>query len=150
MMEYFLLIHQKMPAGPNVNVVVSGEQQGNQLHWNIGDLGLGAGGARGKSRKTFFNLDFILFPWLAGALDHHVERPLQPQHLQLLLWGRGGSVDHQVQSTNANPQYWYFASNRFTRDMLPYWYNQMISHKLGRTFQVTKEKVIKQARKLGT
>ena len=25
---------------------------------------------------------------------------------------------------------------RFTRDMLPYWYNQMISHKLGRTFQV--------------
>ena len=38
----------------------------------------------------------------------------------------------------------YFSHNRFTRDMLPYWYNQMISHKLGRTFQVTKD--IKQAR----
>ena len=25
---------------------------------------------------------------------------------------------------------------RFTEDMLPYWYNQMIGHKLGRTFQV--------------
>ena len=25
---------------------------------------------------------------------------------------------------------------RFTQDMLPYWYNQMIGHKLGRTFQV--------------
>ena len=24
----------------------------------------------------------------------------------------------------------YFSHNRFTRDMLPYWYNQMISHKL--------------------
>ena len=60
MIEYLLLIHQKMPAGPNV--VVSGEQQRNQLHGNIGDLGLGAGGARGKSPKAFFNLDFILFP----------------------------------------------------------------------------------------
>ena len=48
------------------------------------------------------------------------------------------------------PKNLYFAQNRFTRDMLPYWYNQMISHKLGRTFQVTEENIIKQARKLGT
>ena len=47
------------------------------------------------------------------------------------------------------PKNLYFAQNRFTRDMLPYWYNQMISHKLGRTFQVTEEKIIKQARNLG-
>ena len=50
--------------------------------------------------------------FLPGALDHHVERPLQPQHLQLLLWGRGGSVDHQVQSTNTNSKKSIFCSKQ--------------------------------------
>ena len=64
-----------------------------QFYWNLGHSGLGAGGA-------------------GDALDHHVERPLQPQHLQLLLWGRGGSVDHQVQSTNTNSKKSIFCSKQ--------------------------------------
>ena len=33
---------------------------------------------------------------LIGASDNYVECPLQPKHLQFLLWGGGGPVDNKV------------------------------------------------------
>ena len=48
-----------------------------QVHWHLWDGGVGAGGA-------------------GGAPHPHVERPLQPQHLQLILRHRGGTADHKV------------------------------------------------------
>ena len=33
---------------------------------------------------------------LLGAPDNYVECPLQPEHLQFLLWGGGGPVDNEV------------------------------------------------------
>ena len=90
--------------------------------------------------------------WFLGAPDNYVECPLQPEHLQFLLWRGGGPADNEVSANEGfqiSPSTWIkivlllyqlptkvSICCRFTRDMLPYWYNQMINHKLGRTFQV--------------
>ena len=33
---------------------------------------------------------------ILGAPDNYVECPLQPEHLQFLLWGGGGPADNEV------------------------------------------------------
>jgi len=73
------------------------------------------------------------FTGTSGTLAWELEE--QGVHL-IIMW----SVPYNLNIYNS-----YFGvgvvqlTTRFTRDMLPYWYNQMINHKLGRTFQRGRE-----------
>ena len=61
------------------------------LAWELEEQGV-----ENRNQSYLLRFSELFKQMILGAPDNYVECPLQPEHLQFLLWGGGGPADNEV------------------------------------------------------